>query len=149
MDIFLSVNNREQVIKLPVLPAEFRIQSGMKNETYDVISQGEVKLIGMPLLKSITLEAFFPNKDYSFLRDDEYKGWRYVEMIEEWKSRRVPIRLIISKRDAKSIENSSDVINMACTIETFEYGVRDGTGDIYYTLTLQEFKFIELERKGV
>lgn len=142
MDIFLSINNREQVIKLPVLPAQFKIQSGMKNETYDVISQGEIKLIGMPTLKSISLDSFFPNQDYSFLRDKDYKGWQYVETIEDWKSERVPIRLIIS-------ENSRDIINMPCTIETFEFGVQDGTGDIYYTLTLSEFKFITLDQRSV
>lgn len=142
MDIFLSINNREQVIKLPVLPAEFKIQSSMKNETYDVISQGEIKLIGMPSLKSISLSAFFPDKDYSFLKDKKYKGWEYVETIEGWKARRVPIRLIIS-------EASRDIINMPCTIESFEYGVQDGTGDIYYTLTLSEFKFINLDQRGL
>lgn len=142
MNIFLSINNREQVIKLPVLPAEFKIQSSMKNETYDVISQGEIKLIGMPALKSIALESFFPNKKYSFSRNNEYRGWQYVEAIEKWKSRRVPIRLIIS-------EASRDIINMPCTIESFEYGVQDGTGDIYYTLTLSEFKFINLDQRGL
>ncbi|MCT4566132.1 MAG: hypothetical protein N4A68_17710 [Maledivibacter sp.] len=142
MDIFLSINNRQQVIKLPVLPSQFKIQSGMKNETYDVISQGDIKLIGMPALKSISLQSFFPNQDYSFLRDKHYRGWQYVETIEEWKSRRVPIRLIIS-------EAPRDIINMPCTIEAFEYGVQDGTGDIYYTLTLSEFKFITLDQRRV
>lgn len=142
MDIFLSINNRQQVIKLPVLPAEFKIQSGMKNETYDVISQGEIKLIGMPTLKSISLQSFFPNRDYSFLRNKEYKGWEYVEAIEKWKEERIPIRLIIS-------EASRDIINMPCSIESFEYGLQDGTGDIYYTITLSEFKFIELDQRGI
>ncbi|WP_432662443.1 hypothetical protein R9X47_18120 [Wukongibacter baidiensis] len=139
MDIFLSINNREQVIKLPVLPAEFKIQSGMKNETYDTISQGEIKLIGMDSLNSISIQSFFPDKDYAFLRDGGYKGWQYVEIIEKWKTRRVPIRLTITESP----------INMACTIESFEYGMQDGTGDIYYTLTLSEFKFINLNQSEV
>lgn len=139
MDIFLSINNREQVIKLPVLPAEFKIQSGMKNETYDTISQGEIKLISMETLKSISIQSFFPSKDYSFLRDGTYKKWQYVEIIEDWKSRRLPIRLTITESP----------INMACTIESFEYGMQDGTGDIYYNITLSEFKFINLSQRQV
>ena len=139
MDIFISVNNREQVIKLPVLPKEFKIQSGMKNENYETISVGEIKLIGMPKLKPISLSSFFPNQDYPFLRDKTYKAWEYVNMIEEWNSRRVPIRLIITDTP----------INMACSIETFEYGEQDGSGDIYYTLSLEEFKFIQLEKRRV
>ncbi|MBB6217499.1 hypothetical protein HNQ80_003620 [Anaerosolibacter carboniphilus] len=139
MDIYLSINNREQVIKLPVLPSEFKIQSGMKNDTYDTISQGEIKLIGMETLKSISLQSFFPSKDYSFLKDREYKGWEYVNLIEGWKTKRIPIRLVITKTP----------INMACTIDSFEYGLQDGSGDIYYTLTLSEFKFIELNQRQV
>ncbi|QZY55091.1 hypothetical protein [Crassaminicella profunda] len=146
MDVLLSVNNREQFFTLPVLPKEFKIQSGMKNETVDTISQGEIKLIGMKNLRSITLQSFFPNHDYSFLRDGEckgqYKAWDYVNMIEEWKNRRVPIRMIIS-------DMPDHLGNMACSIENFEYGQQDGTGDIYYTLTLSEFKFIQLEQKEV
>ena len=146
MDILLSVNNREQFFTLPVLPKEFKIQSGMKNETFDTISQGEIKLIGMKNLRSITLQSFFPNRDYPFLRGQEgnrkYKAWDYVNMIEEWKNRRVPIRMIIS-------DMPENLGNMACTIESFEYGQQDGTGDIYYTLTLSEFKFIQLDQKEV
>lgn len=142
MDIFISINNREQVIKLPVLPKEFKIQSGMKNETFDTINQGEIKLIGMESLKSISIQSFFPNNDYTFLRDRSYRGWQYVEMIEAWKDRRVPIRLIIT-------DSPKELVNMACTIESFEYGKQDGTGDIYYTLTLSEFKFIQLAQKEV
>lgn len=139
MDIFLSINNREQVIKLPVLPTEFRIQSGMKNDTFDTIRQGEIKLIGMTALKAIAIQSFFPAKEYSFLRDDSYKGWEYVEAIEAWKARRVPIRLVIT----------DSPVNMPCTIESFEYGIQDGTKDIYYTLTLSEFKFIKLNQGKV
>ena len=139
MDIYLSINNREQVIKLPVVPVEFKIQSGMGNETFKTINQGEIKLIGMPTLKAITIDSFFPGRDYSFARDRSYTDWDYIKQIESWKLRRVPIRLIITETP----------INMACTIESFEYGPKDGTGDIYYTLSLSEFKFIELEQRSV
>lgn len=139
MDIFLSINNREQLIKLPVLPAEFLIQSGMNNNTYETISQGEIKLIGLSTLKTLLIQSFFPKKDYPFLRDRTYSGWEYVEIIESWKERRIPIRIIITDTP----------INMAATIESFEYGPRDGSGDIYYTLYLSQFKFIKLEQRGV
>lgn len=139
MDIFISVNNREQVIKLPVLPQEIKINTGMKNETYDTINIGEIKLIGLPKLKSISLSSFFPAQYYPFLKDRKYKAYEYVNMIDEWKSRRVPIRFIVTDTP----------INMACTIETFDYGEQDGSRDVYYTLALEEFKFIQLEQRRV
>lgn len=135
MDIFISINNREQVIQLPVIPAQFKIGTEMNNQSYDTVSQGEIKLIGMPKLSSITIDSFFPANDYPFSKDDTYSGWEYVNMIEAWKTRRVPIRLIITDTP----------VNMPCTIERFSYGVQDGTGDIYYTLELSEFKFVNLE----
>lgn len=135
MDIFLSINNREQVIQLPVIPEQFKISSGMNNQVYDTIGQGEIKLIGMASLKGITLDSYFPTKDYTFLRSTEHMGWEYVNIIEAWKARRIPIRLIIT--DTK--------INMPCSIEKFEYGPQDGSGDVYYTLELSEFKFVSLE----
>jgi len=138
LDIFLSINNREQVIKLPVVP-KFMIPSPVNNKVYNTISQGDIKLIGLRGLKSITLQSFFPSKDYSFLRDKTYKGWEYVEILENWIDRRLPIRLTITDTP----------INMACSIEQFEYGIEDGSGDINYTLSLSEFKFIQLETKGV
>jgi len=134
LDIFLSINNREQVIKLPVVPAQFKVSTGMNNQVYETITQGEIKLIGLSALSSITLESFFPAKDYPFLRSEAYSGWEYAGIIEAWKARRVPIRIIITETP----------INMAVTIEKFEYGVQDGSQDIYYTLELSEFKFINL-----
>lgn len=138
LDIYLSINNREQVIKLPVLPSELSIPSPVNNETYNTIAQGDIKLIGQRGLKSTTIESFFPNKDYPFLRDRSYKGWEYVEIIESWIGRRLPVRLIITDTP----------INIPCAIESFEYRL-DQSGDISYTLSLGEFRLIQLEQRRV
>lgn len=140
MDIFLSINSREQVIQLPVVPA-FKIPSPMNNEVYSTINQGDIKLIGQRGLKALTLESYFPAKDYPFLRDRTYKGWEYVEIIEAWMDRRRPIRLIITNTP----------INLPMTIENFECGPKDGdgSGDVYYSLSLSEFRFINLETRKV
>jgi hypothetical protein len=139
MDIFLSVNNREQVIQLPIVPKEFSIDSPQQNETYKTISQGDIKLIGNRGLKSLSFQSFFPAKDYPYARSKEYTEWEYVEIIESWADRRIPIRIILTDTP----------INLAMTIENFNYGVRDGSGDVYYTLSLSEFKFIQLQTKKV
>lgn len=133
-DIFLSINNREQVIQLPVIPEKFMINRGMSNSEYESISQGQLKLIGQPKLKAITIDSFFPVKDYPYLRDRKYRGWEYVSMIESWEDRRIPIRLIIADTP----------INMACAIDDFDYGIQDGSGDIMFSLALSEFRFVKL-----
>lgn len=137
MDIYLSINNREQVIKLPVLPSEINVESPMNNNTFESISLGTLKTIGLKGLKSLEIASFFPVKDYPFLRDRTYKGWEYVDMIESWMDKRIPIRVIVTETN----------INLAMSIESFSHGIRDGSGDIYYTLSFEEYKFIELDRR--
>ena len=139
MDIFLSINNREQVIQLPVVPSEFKITRAMSHETFSTIGQGDIRLLGQKGLQSIAFDSFFPGTNYSFLRNRKYKRYDYIKIIEKWIDRRVPIRLIIT----------GTPINLPMTIDSFEYGPQDGTRDIYYSLKLTEFKFIQLAKKKV
>jgi len=130
MDIFIYTSNRKEVIKLPVVPNEVMISSPQKNEVFESISLGELKIIGLNGLKSLSLSSFFPTKDYKFLRDRTYKGFEYVNLIEKWRNARKPMRLIITNTN----------INMSISIDSFDYGVRDGSGDVYYTMAISEFK---------
>lgn len=140
MDIFLSINNREQVIQLPIVPAEFKVVSPNKHEVYTTINQGDMKLIGQRGLKSLVIASFFPSKVYPFNRDNTYKGWEYVEILESWIDRKLPIRLIVTNTP----------INMLVTIdEGFEYGPQDGSGDVYYSLPLSQFREITLQTRRV
>ncbi len=131
MDIFLSVNNREQVLKLPVVPKEFTVSKPQKNVVFETVTQGELRLLGTPGLKSITISSFFPVKEYPFLRDNTYKGFEYVYIIDTWILQKLPIRLIITDTP----------INMAVSVESFEYTIKQD-GDLYYSLTLGEVKLI-------
>ncbi|SDJ76182.1 hypothetical protein [Salimicrobium halophilum] len=134
MEIYLSINNREEVMQIPVLPPEFKINDPQNNDTFTTIRQGDIKLIGLEGLKSFSLSSFFPNKEYYFSQNNEMFGWDYVETIERWKKRRLPLRLIIT----------GTPINWAVAIDSFEYGTQDGTGDIYYTMTFTDFPFIRV-----
>jgi len=141
MDIFLSVNNREQVIQLPIVPSEFKVASPVNNETFTTINQGDIKLFGERGLKAITIDSFFPHhdKNYSFARANTYKRWEYIEIIESWIERKLRVRLIAT----------GSPVNIVMAIDNFEYGYQDGSGDIYYTLALSEFKDIKLQKKQV
>ena len=96
MDIYLSVNNREQVIRLPVLPPEFTVSKPHSNEVFETVTRGQLKLIGRPSLKSISWDSFFPVRDYPFLRDRSYKAFGYLYVIDTWIQQKLPIRLIIT-----------------------------------------------------
>ena len=133
MDIYLSVNNREEVIKLPVVPSSFTITKPRNNKKFETVSGSELKRIGVSALKGITIESFFPVRDYPFLRDRTYKGQQYVYIIDTWVNRRLPIRLIITDTP----------INMAVSVENFEYTIGQDS-NLNYVLTLEEFPIINV-----
>lgn len=135
MEIYVSINNRESVMKIPVLPAEFTVASPFGAETYNTIGQGDILLIGMRGLKTVSWSSFFPKRSYPFARDRAMSAWEYVRLLEGYRERRLPVRLVMA--------NGPD-INIAAFISEFSYSEQDGSGDVYYDIVFEEFKFIDL-----
>lgn len=127
MDFYLSINNRERVIQLPVPPSEFTLSSPQSNETFSTV-EGDLKLIGNLGLKTISFSSLFPLQESRISRNNDMLGWDYINLIEELRERKLPFRFMISETP----------INIAVTIDEFEYGL--GRGDfIRYSITLSEF----------
>ncbi|MEF3313330.1 hypothetical protein PV433_31050 [Paenibacillus sp. GYB004] len=137
ISIFLSINNNEEVIELPVIPPSLETASPYNNDSFDGLSQ-ELNLIGVRGLKLMEIESFFPVREYPFLRSKEMWGMAYVEAIERWRDRRYPIRFIVANTDRNGYK-----INTAVTIDDFTYRVGQ-SGDIEYTLSLREFPFVKV-----
>jgi len=131
MDIYLSVNNRADVIKLPVLPSEYTVKKPQGGTLVETVTGVELNLIGAPKLKSISITSFFPVRDYSYLRDTSMKGWDYAYKIDTWILQKLPIRLIIT----------GTPINMPVRVTNFEYTIKTD-GDLWYTLELEEFNLV-------
>ena len=95
---------------------------------------GEVSFIGKPKLAEIpSIVSFFPNQVYSFCQYSTFPTPKEcIDRIEKWMLSGNPIRYIVT----------GSSVNTECTIEDFEYGEQDGTGDVYFTLTLKEYKVI-------
>lgn len=128
MEIWLKGSKK---VRIPVLPSEYTVSSSQNNQTVNVIGLGEVTLKGKRGLRSVSFSSFFP-KHYAadYCETTRMKAPRkYVEAIEKLK-RAGAVKLIITGTQ----------INFRCTIESFEWGENDGTGDINYTLTLKEYR---------
>ena len=134
MEIWLSWQNNAERLRLPVLPPSFGVEVGNLNTRVNINEIGNINLIGKSDLKEITIETFFPAQNYYFC---EYTGfpkpYECVDMIESWRLSGKPIRLIITETP----------INLALAIDNFTFGERDGTGDVYFTLDLAEYVFLE------
>ena len=122
MDIYLSVNNRAQVLRLPVLPSELSVSKPQSNEVFETVSLGELKLIGRPGLKTISWSSFFPIRDYPFLRDRSDTAFGYLYTIDTWIKKKLPI-------------------NMACCVDDFSYTIGKD-GNMKYSITLSEVPLV-------
>lgn len=135
MDYYLSFNNNEERIRLPVIPSSFELSLPNQNTTVNITNLGEINLIGKAGLATITVESFFPMQEYPFcLYSDFPTPSECISKIIKWKESGKPIRLIIT----------STPINYAMSIESFTYSEQDGTGDVYFVLELKEYKFIKI-----
>ncbi|WP_274363710.1 hypothetical protein [Paenibacillus thermotolerans] len=141
IQVFLSINNNEEVIQLPVPPAGYEVPSPWNNEKLEGL-QGTVNIIGLRDLRSVEIQSFFPAQghDYPFLQNRAMWGMEYVNAIERWRERRAPIRLVIV--DSSSKKN----INMPVTIDNFTHSMRRD-GDIYFTLEMTEFTFVSTKKR--
>lgn len=141
IEVFLSINNNEEVMQLPVPIEPYQITSPWSNETYESLTQ-ELNLIGLRRLKTLSISSFFPIRDYPFLQNRNMWGKEYVDTIERWRDRRLPLRIIITNSDANMLN-----INMPVTIEEFTYESHK-SGDIHFTLSLREFAFVNIKVGG-
>ncbi|MEG0907087.1 MAG: LysM peptidoglycan-binding domain-containing protein [Cellulosilyticaceae bacterium] len=134
MDYYLSFNNNEEKLRLPVIPSSFEVAIPNQNTTVNITNLGEVNLIGKTGLAAMIIESFFPKQQYSFcLYKDFSQPYECINMLLKWKDSGKPIRVIVTETP----------INYAMAIERISYSEIDGTGDVYFVLELKEYKFIK------
>ncbi len=137
MEFWLSWQNNTERFQLPVPPSNYSIDNKNINSVININEIGEVNMIGKSGLREISIDSFFPNREYYFCKTTPLAPYDYINMILKWKESQKPIRLIITDTP----------INIAAAIESFEYGEKDGTGDVYYSLGLKEYRFVNVSTK--
>ena len=124
------INNGNDKIRFPILPSSFKITASNQNTSENVHRKGEVNLLGERNLKTIEISSFFPAHEYPFAQYQGYSTnpYSYVKKIEKWKDNKVTPVFIIT-----------GVFDKTVSIESFEYGEEDSTGDVAFTLNLKEY----------
>lgn len=135
MNFWLKHDNTDK-FKLPVTPESFEVQVAQNNTIVNIVTLGDINLLGKTGLKNVSLSSFFPAQDYNFSKADRMDPFDYVETIEEWRKSNTVIRFVIS-----------GVINLQCTVESFVWGERDGTKDVYYTINLKEYRTVSTKKR--
>lgn len=136
MNIHISWNNEKNRIILPVNPEEYQLSGSMNNTSVTVHNFGEINLKGKRNLRDISFESFFPGASYSFSQDRFKDPYYYVEKFEKLMEDNETVHLVITETN----------INGFFTVESFAYGNKDGTKDVYYTLVLKEYREINSKR---
>lgn len=136
IEIWLSVDGN--AFRLPVLPAEIELTTSNNHQRININDLGEVLLRGKEQLKTMNLASFFPNQDYPFLEySDVFPPWESVQIIDLWRELEDVIKLTITGTN----------IRFDAVVDSFTYREQDGTGDVYYELSLTEYKWLKTRTK--
>lgn len=136
MEIWLTYQGDR--LRLPITPY-FSISYSNNNSEETLNELGTVNIAGKPGLRTIELTSFFPAQRYSFLESSDARTdpYYYDRKIRNWAKQTEPIRLIITETPH----------NFEVLIESYESGEQDGTGDVYFTLFLKEYKRVKKGEK--
>ena len=136
LELYLKEND-SNVLRFPVTPSEVICETFASINTESVNDLGEVSLFSGVGLKSIPIDSFFPNKDYSFCTYSNIeKPYELVRKLETWQNNGTKLRYIVT----------DTYTNIPVMINSFTYQEQDGTGDVYFNLSLVEYKEIKLNK---
>lgn len=134
MDMYLKK------FRFPVLPGEYTISASAGIDTVDVSAIGEVDLGSKKNLKAISFSSFFPKSyDSSYCQYPGLKSpRRCVETIQSI-MHGPPCRFSITGAG----------VNLPVRVSSFEWKESDGTGDIYFTISLKEHRGVSIGKSQV
>lgn len=138
MEIWLRQANN--TFRFPVIPPSFEINGSATINTSNILSVGDIAVFGGLGLKTIELSSFFPNQEYSFCNYNGFlKPYDCVNLIESWMKEGYILRFIITETN----------INFECIIADFNYREQDYSRDIYFTLSLKEYRRIQISKVNI
>ena len=136
LEIYLKEND-SNMIRFPVTPSEVSCETSANISTESVNDLGNVSLFSGVELRTIPISSFFPNRQYSFCTYSNVEPpYEFVSKIEKWQNEGKKLRYIVS----------DGYTNIPVMINSFSYKEQDGTGDVYYDLSLIEYKEIKLNK---
>lgn len=133
-------NTDKQQIQLPVNPSELSVTYPGDNTTYNLIGKGEVIIPRNPKLATIEISSFFPRNSYMVgtVSDSWYRPEDYVRFFKTLQTRRMVFQFIVNRYDVDSRMFDTSIY---AVVQDFTITDRGGeSGDVYYTLTLSEYR---------
>lgn len=137
--IFRNVRTSQE-LAMPVTPPGFYVEEGRQIENLAMTDTGEVNLPGLRKLFNERLEFLLP----SSARNYTAGGWTgepyaVVDRLTEWSNGGGALRLIVTDTP----------VNVPVLLGPVRHGQRDGTGDVYVTLELRQYRELAEESAEV
>lgn len=135
MEIWLR--QADNTFRFPILPPSFEINGNATINTSNILGVGDIAVFGGLGLKTIELSSFFPNQEYSFCNYNGFpKPYDCVNLIQGWMKEGFILRFIITETN----------VNFECIIADFNYKEQDCSRDVYFTLSLKEYRRIKISK---
>ena len=133
--VLLNSKTGEQ-LTMPVTPSEWHIEVGRSVESLDMSQTGQVNLSGLSALFNEQSAFLLPSSSRNYA-DPGYSGnpFQIVDTLTRWSSAGDVLRLIITDTP----------VNVPILLAPVRYGQQDGTGDVYVTLTMRQYRELTAE----
>ena len=136
MEVYLK-DSSNNIFRFPVIPPTVNVQDYAIINDSNITAMGDIIVFGGKGLRTTEISSFFPNpkRRYSFVNYSDYPNqYECVDRIKKWMDAGTKLRFIVTDTE----------INFLVKITNFEYSEQDGTRDVYYTLSLKEFREISI-----
>jgi len=133
--IFLDPKSGQQLV-MPVTPSEWAVEIGRAVEQLDMAQTGQINLPGLESLFNERREFLLPAGTRNYTAPG-YAGdpFQVVDTLTGWSKAGTPLRLIAS----------GTPLNVPVLLGPVRYGQRDGTGDVYATLVMRQYRELAAE----
>ncbi len=129
--MFLSYNNNEKVVQLPVVPNELpELVQAMANEEMTT-NVNTLTLLGNKKPRTFTLELFLPTQEYDFCAGN---GEDVIDLLDYVCNNKIPARLVIT-------DNLKELLNIAIAINSYSYHY-DTVKNIKASISISEYMFM-------
>ena len=135
MEMYLK--NDKHIFRFPILPSTINVQDYAIINDSNITGLGDVAIFGGKGLRTIEISSFFPNpkRKYKFVNYSNYpKQWDCVSKIRGYMNNGEVMRFKVTGTE----------INFQVRITDFTFSQQDGTGDVYYTINLKEYREIKI-----
>lgn len=142
----MYITDTDGPVRFPITPGKINMQINGKNETVNLINEGEVNLIKTPGLTDITIDELllpaFQKYPFAVYENGFLKAEYFLDKLEQWKKSTKPVQFKLS-RTSPGGQNLLWDTTMDVTVESYKIteDVEQYGSDIAVKLTLKEYRY--------